>query len=98
MRVERLRADHRADPRNKDARLRMRTTAMYFVGVSALRAGNEKGKSEVKLLFTSLRNRHDLSSSISFLDSIRYCNKVIVDEQGIHDLQEQQGQMGCLIV
>jgi len=60
----------------------MRATATYIVDVLALPAGNEKGKSEVKLLFTSLRNRRTFIIS-HFLSegSIRYYNKVTVDEQ-----------------
>jgi len=45
--VERIRADYRADLRNKVTRLRMWATAMYFVDVSALQDGNEKGEDEV---------------------------------------------------
>jgi DNA topoisomerase-1 len=43
--VERIRSDYRADLRNKITQLRMCTTAMYFIDVLALQAGNdEKGE------------------------------------------------------
>ncbi|KAI0267121.1 hypothetical protein BC834DRAFT_872641 [Gloeopeniophorella convolvens] len=87
--VERIRADYRADLKNKVTQLRMRATAMYFIDVLALRAGNEKGEDEADTVgCCSLRCEHVTLEPpnhviFDFLgkDSIRYYNKVTVDEQ-----------------
>ena len=48
-----------ADLRNKTTQLRMRATAMYFINVLALRAGNEKGEDEADTVdYCSLRCEH----------------------------------------
>jgi DNA topoisomerase-1 len=67
----------------------MRATAMYFIDVLALRAGNEKGEDEADTVgCCSLRCEHVTLEPpnhviFDFLgkDSIRYYNKVAVDEQ-----------------
>lgn len=87
--VERIRADYRADLRNKTTQLRMRATAMYFIDVLALRAGNEKGEDEADTVgCCSLRCEHVTLEPPNYVifdflgkDSIRYYNKVTVDEQ-----------------
>ena len=87
--VERIRADYRSDLKNKITQLRMRATAMYFIDVLALRAGNEKGEDEADTVgCCSLRCEHVTLEPPNFVifdflgkDSIRYYNKVTVDEQ-----------------
>lgn len=87
--VERIRADYQADLRNKTTQLRMRATAMYFIDVLALRAGNEKGEDEADTVgCCSLRCEHVTLEPPNYVifdflgkDSIRYYNKVTVDEQ-----------------
>ena len=87
--VERIRADYQADLRNKTTQLRMRATAMYFIDVLALRAGNEKGEDEADTVgCCSLRCEHVTLEPPNYVifdflgkDSIRYYNKVAVDEQ-----------------
>ena len=87
--VERIRADYRSDLKNKTTQLRMRATAMYFIDVLALRAGNEKGEDEADTVgCCSLRCEHVTLEPPNFVifdflgkDSIRYYNKVTVDEQ-----------------
>ncbi|KAI0288507.1 hypothetical protein BC826DRAFT_1037325 [Russula brevipes] len=87
--VERIRADYQADLKNKVTQLRMRATAMYFIDVLALRAGNEKGEDEADTVgCCSLRCEHVTLEPPNFVifdflgkDSIRYYNKVTVDEQ-----------------
>jgi DNA topoisomerase-1 len=87
--VERIRADYQADLRNKTTQLRMRATAMYFIDVLALRAGNEKGEDEADTVgCCSLRCEHVTLEPPNFVifdflgkDSIRYYNKVTVDER-----------------
>jgi DNA topoisomerase IB len=67
----------------------MRATAMYFIDVLALRAGNEKGEDEADTVgCCSLRCEHVTLEPPNFVifdflgkDSIRYYNKVTVDEQ-----------------
>jgi DNA topoisomerase I len=87
--VERIRSDYRADLKNKVTQLRMRATAMYFIDVLALRAGNEKGEDEADTVgCCSLRCEHVTLEPPNYVifdflgkDSIRYYNKVTVDEQ-----------------
>jgi len=87
--VERIRADYQADLKNKTTQLRMRATAMYFIDVLALRAGNEKGEDEADTVgCCSLRCEHVTLEPPNYVifdflgkDSIRYYNKVTVDEQ-----------------
>ena len=67
----------------------MRATAMYFIDVLALRAGNEKGEDEADTVgCCSLRCEHVTLEPPNYVifdflgkDSIRYYNKVTVDEQ-----------------
>ena len=68
---------------------RQRATAMYFIDKLALRAGNEKGEEEADTVgCCSLRCEHitleppnQLVFDFLGKDSIRYYNKVQVDEQ-----------------
>ena len=68
---------------------RQRATAMYFIDKLALRAGNEKGDDEADTVgCCSLRFEHITCEPPNFLvfdflgkDSIRYYNRVPVDEQ-----------------
>ncbi|ETW80762.1 hypothetical protein HETIRDRAFT_476461 [Heterobasidion irregulare TC 32-1] len=84
--VERIRQDYHADLRNKVMGLRQRATAMYFIDVLALRAGNEKGEDEADTVgCCSLRCEHVTLEEPNFVafdflgkDSIRYYNRVTV--------------------
>ena len=68
---------------------RQRATAMYFIDRLALRAGNEKGEDEADTVgCCSLRYEHITCEAPNFLvfdflgkDSIRYYNRVQVDDQ-----------------
>lgn len=68
---------------------RQRATAMYFIDRLALRAGNEKGDDEADTVgCCSLRCEHITLERPNFVifdflgkDSIRYYNRVTVDEQ-----------------
>ena len=68
---------------------RQMATAMYFIDVLALRAGNEKGDDEADTVgCCSLRYEHITLEPPNFLvfdflgkDSIRYYNRVQVDEK-----------------
>lgn len=68
---------------------RQRATTMYFIDRLALRAGNEKGEDEADTVgCCSLRFEHVTCEPPNFLvfdflgkDSIRYFNRVQVDEQ-----------------
>jgi DNA topoisomerase I len=87
--IERIRSDYNADLKNKVMQLRQRATAVYFIDVLALRAGNEKGEDEADTVgCCSLRCEHvtlELPHFIVFdflgKDSIRYYNRVAVDPQ-----------------
>lgn len=69
--------------------VRQRATAMYFIDVLALRAGNEKGDDEADTVgCCSLRYEHITLDPPNFLvfdflgkDSIRYYNRVPVSDQ-----------------
>lgn len=69
--------------------LRQRATAVYFIDILALRAGNEKGEDEADTVgCCSLRCEHVTLEppdfvSFDFLgkDSIRYYNRVTVEPQ-----------------
>lgn len=68
---------------------RQLATAMYFIDVLALRAGNEKGEDEADTVgCCSLRYEHITLEPPNFLvfdflgkDSIRYYNRVQVDDK-----------------
>lgn len=68
---------------------RQRATAMYFIDRLALRAGNEKGDDEADTVgCCSLRCEHVTLEQPSYIifdflgkDSIRYYNRVSVEEQ-----------------
>ena len=69
--------------------LRQRATAVYFIDVLALRAGNEKGEDEADTVgCCSLRCEHVTLEPPHFVvfdflgkDSIRYYNRVAIDLQ-----------------
>lgn len=77
------------DLRNKTTQLRMCAMAMYFIDVLALRAGNEKGEDEADTVgCCSLCCEHVTLELLNYAifdflgkDSIRYYNKVTVDDQ-----------------
>jgi len=87
--VDRIRQDYRAELRSKVMEHRQRATAMYFIDVLALRAGNEKGEDEADTVgCCSLRCEHITLEPPNFIvfdflgkDSIRYYNRVAVDDQ-----------------
>lgn len=87
--VDRIRADYNADLKSKVMATRQRATAMYFIDKLALRAGNEKGDDEADTVgCCSLRYEHVTLEPPNFLvfdflgkDSIRYYNRVQVDER-----------------
>lgn len=87
--VDRIRADYNSDLRNKVMADRQRATAMYFIDRLALRAGNEKGEDEADTVgCCSLRCEHVTLEQPNFIvfdflgkDSIRYYNRVAVDNQ-----------------
>ncbi|EPQ57212.1 hypothetical protein GLOTRDRAFT_137596 [Gloeophyllum trabeum ATCC 11539] len=87
--VDRIRRDYTEHLRNKVMADRQRATAMYFIDRLALRAGNEKGEDEADTVgCCSLRCEHVTLEQPNFLifdflgkDSIRYYNRVPVDQQ-----------------
>ncbi|KAL4251473.1 DNA topoisomerase I [Abortiporus biennis] len=87
--VDRIRKDYSEDLKNKLMGDRQRATAMYFIDRLALRAGNEKGDDEADTVgCCSLRCEHVTLEPPNFIvfdflgkDSIRYYNRVAVDEQ-----------------
>ncbi|KAI0075760.1 hypothetical protein K474DRAFT_1663863 [Panus rudis PR-1116 ss-1] len=87
--VDRIRQDYTADLKTKVMQDRQRATAMYFIDRLALRAGNEKGEDEADTVgCCSLRCEHVTLEPPNFIifdflgkDSIRYYNRVTVDEQ-----------------
>ncbi|KAJ3102892.1 DNA topoisomerase 1 [Phlyctochytrium planicorne] len=93
--VDRIRSDYVKELKDKLMATRQRATAMYFIDRFALRAGNEKGEDEADTVgCCSLRFEHISLESpnvviFDFLgkDSIRYYNRVEVDEQVFKNLQ-----------
>ena len=87
--VDVIRKDYTADLKTKVMKDRQRATAMYFIDRLALRAGNEKGEDEADTVgCCSLRCEHVTLEPPNFLifdflgkDSIRYYNKVAVEDQ-----------------
>ncbi|EIW83345.1 hypothetical protein CONPUDRAFT_52328 [Coniophora puteana RWD-64-598 SS2] len=87
--VDRIRSDYTADLKSKVMADRQRATAMYFIDRLALRAGNEKGEDEADTVgCCSLRCEHVTLEAPNFIifdflgkDSIRYYNRVTVDQQ-----------------
>ncbi|CAL1706465.1 unnamed protein product [Somion occarium] len=87
--VDVIRKDYTADLKTKVMKDRQRATAMYFIDRLALRAGNEKGDDEADTVgCCSLRCEHVTLEPPNYLifdflgkDSIRYYNRVPVDEQ-----------------
>ncbi|KDQ57459.1 hypothetical protein JAAARDRAFT_177624 [Jaapia argillacea MUCL 33604] len=87
--VDRIRKDYNENLKNKVMGDRQRATAMYFIDRLALRAGNEKGEDEADTVgCCSLRCEHVTLEQPNFIifdflgkDSIRYYNRVAVDQQ-----------------
>ncbi|TFK54480.1 hypothetical protein OE88DRAFT_1806192 [Heliocybe sulcata] len=87
--VDRIRRDYTEHLKNKVMADRQRATAMYFIDRLALRAGNEKGEDEADTVgCCSLRCEHVTLEQPNFIifdflgkDSIRYYNRVPVDQQ-----------------
>lgn len=87
--VARIRSDYTSELKSKVTQIRQRATAMYFIDKLALRAGNEKGDDEADTVgCCSLRYEHVTCEPPNFLvfdflgkDSIRYYNRVRVDDQ-----------------
>lgn len=87
--IEKIRADYTRDLKDKDMGKRQRATAMYFIDVLALRAGNEKGEDEadtvgccsLRLEHLQLQPPNQLRFDFLGKDSIRYLNVVEVDPQ-----------------
>ncbi|KZT29005.1 hypothetical protein NEOLEDRAFT_1128512 [Neolentinus lepideus HHB14362 ss-1] len=87
--VDRIRRDYTENLKNKVMADRQRATAMYFIDRLALRAGNEKGEDEADTVgCCSLRCEHVTLEQPNFIifdflgkDSIRYYNRVPVDQQ-----------------
>jgi len=87
--IDRIRADYRAQLKDREMAVRQRATAMYLIDRFALRAGNEKSSEEEAdtVGCCSLRLEHVLleppcTVTFDFLgkDSIRFFNKFEVDE------------------
>lgn len=87
--VDRVRANYNDGLKSKVMKERQLATAVYFIDVLALRAGNEKGEDEADTVgCCSLRYEHITLEPPNFLvfdflgkDSIRYYNRVQVDEK-----------------
>ena len=81
---------------HKDQNIRQVATALYFIDNLALRVGNEKGEDEADTVgVTSLRVEHikiieQNVIELDFLgkDSIRYKNKVIVNDLAFKNIKE----------
>ena len=81
---------------------RQRATAMYFIDKLALRAGNEKGEEEADTVgCCSLRCEHVTLEPPNFVvfdflgkDSIRYYNRVPVDDQVFKNIKIFKDQTG----
>jgi len=78
-----IRADYRADLRNKAIWLRIRATATAIsVDVLAFRVANEKGKSKVQVtVHVAAEPPYFIIFDFLSKDSILYYNKVTVEEQ-----------------
>ncbi|KAI5477411.1 DNA topoisomerase I [Pseudohyphozyma bogoriensis] len=93
--VDRIRKDYTDDLKNKEMATRQRATAVYLIDRFALRNGNEKGEDEADTVgCCSLRFEHVTLEpptwvTFDFLgkDSIRYTNRVSVDEQVFKNLK-----------
>ncbi|KAH8108004.1 hypothetical protein BXZ70DRAFT_884531 [Cristinia sonorae] len=87
--VDRIRKDYTDELKTKLMEHRQRATAMYFIDRLALRAGNEKTDDEADTVgCCSLRCEHITLEPPNFVifdflgkDSIRYYNRVTVDDQ-----------------
>ena len=93
--VDKIRADYTVDLKSKIMADRQRATTMYFIDRLALRAGNEKGEDEADTVgCCSLRCEHVTLEPPNFVvfdflgkDSIRYYNRVEVDQQIFKNLR-----------
>ncbi|KAJ3205358.1 DNA topoisomerase 1, partial [Dinochytrium kinnereticum] len=93
--IGRVRSDYSKELKDKVMATRQRATAMYLIDRFALRAGNEKGEDEADTVgCCSLRFEHislEPPNVVEFdflgKDSIRYYNRVEVDEQVFKNLQ-----------
>lgn len=93
--VDRIRKDYTREMKDKMMEIRQRATAMYLIDKFALRAGNEKGEEEADTVgCCSLRFEHVTLEPpnlvvFDFLgkDSIRFYNKVEVDDQVFKNLK-----------
>lgn len=87
--VDRVRSWYTDKLKSKTMKERQLATAVYFIDVLALRAGNEKGEDEADTVgCCSLRYEHITLEPPNFLvfdflgkDSIRYYNRVQVDDK-----------------
>ncbi|WVR07749.1 hypothetical protein IAU60_004792 [Kwoniella sp. DSM 27419] len=87
--VDKIRKDYTADLKSKVMADRQRATALYFIDILALRAGNEKGEDEADTVgCCSLRYEHVTLTppnivTFDFLgkDSMRFFQEVEVDPQ-----------------
>ena len=81
---------------NSSEKIKQIATALYFIDKLALRVGNEKGNDETDTVgVTSLRIEHiklieNNNITLDFLgkDSVRYYNKVQIDEKVYKNLEE----------
>lgn len=102
--VDTIRADYQRDLKSKIMADRQRATAMYFIDVLALRAGNEKGEEEADTVgCCSLRCEHvtlerDATDGKEYVvfdflgkDSIRYYNRVEVSQQVFKNIRLFKG-------
>ncbi|KAK4699827.1 DNA topoisomerase I, partial [Phenoliferia sp. Uapishka_3] len=106
--IDRIRRDYTADLKHKEMVTRQRATAIYLIDRFALRNGNEKGEEEADTVgCCSLRFEHvtlepPTAVTFDFLgkDSIRYTNRVEVDEQVFKNLKifkKEPKQIGDLL-
>ncbi|KZV86578.1 hypothetical protein EXIGLDRAFT_653042 [Exidia glandulosa HHB12029] len=102
--VDAIRGDYERDLKSKIMAERQRATAMYFIDVLALRAGNEKGEEEADTVgCCSLRCEHvtlerDTTDGREYVvfdflgkDSIRYYNRVEVSAQVFKNIRLFKG-------
>ena len=94
--IESIHKENEKNLYNIDLKLKQVATAFYFIDKFALRVGNEKSSDETDTVgVTSLRVEHiDLKDSNSIIldflgkDSVRYYNKLVVDEVVYNNIKE----------
>jgi DNA topoisomerase-1 len=94
--IEAIHKENEKNLYNIDLKLKQVATAFYFIDKFALRVGNEKSSDETDTVgVTSLRVEHiDLKESNSIIldflgkDSVRYYNKIIVDNVIYNNIKE----------